>query len=31
MPAVSHDNVITTGRIPEKLTDKITVLPWSFI
>jgi predicted AAA+ superfamily ATPase len=28
---VSHAYVITNGRIPEKLTDKITVLPWRFI
>jgi predicted AAA+ superfamily ATPase len=28
---VSHAYVITTGRIPEKLSDKITVLPWRFI
>ncbi len=28
---VSHAYVITSGRIPEKLTDKITVLPWGFM
>ncbi|MFA5823062.1 MAG: hypothetical protein WC853_08310 [Thermodesulfovibrionales bacterium] len=28
---VSHAYVITNGRIPEKLSDKITLLPWRFI
>ena len=28
---VKHAYVITAGRLPEKLTDKITVLPWRFL
>lgn len=28
---VSHAYVITNGRIPEKLTDRITALPWKFM
>jgi len=28
---VSHAYVITNGRIPEKLTEKITLLPWKFM
>lgn len=26
-----HGYVVTNGRVPEKLTDKITAIPWRFI
>ncbi len=28
---VKHAYVVTNGRVPEKLTDKITAIPWRFI
>ena len=28
---VKHGYVVTNGRVPEKLTDKITAIPWRFM
>ncbi|MDD5434174.1 MAG: DUF4143 domain-containing protein [Nitrospira sp.] len=28
---VKHGYVVTNGRVPERLTDKITAIPWRFV